>query len=57
MKRSPVNEVGPDATVVAACPELTPLLDNTFGATTAKLVEVGGLYNECRTAALARSKP
>lgn len=51
MKRSP--DVGPDPLVVASCPELTPLNDASFGATTAKLVSVGGQYNICRTAALA----
>lgn len=50
---SRVNQVGPDATVVIACPELSPLSDNSFGATTAKLSEVGGIYRECRKAALA----
>lgn len=39
--------------MVASCPVLTPLADDTFGATTLKLVEVAGQYNECRAAALA----
>ena len=36
----------------ASCPELTPLQDETFGATSAKLVEVAGIYYQCRTAVL-----
>lgn len=43
----------PSPLVVASCPELTPLADASFGATTAKLVEVAGQYRECRAAALA----
>lgn len=39
--------------MVASCPPLSPLSDDTFGATTLKLVEVAGVYNECRAAALA----
>lgn len=39
--------------MVASCPPLTPLSDDTFGATTLKLAEVAGQYNECRAAALA----
>jgi hypothetical protein len=42
--------------VVAACPELTPLNDASFGATTTKLVQVAGQYNMCRAAALAGKK-
>jgi hypothetical protein len=38
--------------VVAACPPLTALSDETFGATTEKLIEVVGLYRQCRAAAL-----
>ena len=56
IKHSPVNEVGPDATVVAACPELTRLESPDFGDTTLKLIEVGTQYRICRTAALAGSK-
>lgn len=40
--------------MVAACPELTPLADDTFGATSRKLVEVAGIYHECREAALGQ---
>jgi hypothetical protein len=36
-----------------ACPPLTPLVDDTFGATTLKLIEVAGQYRKCREAALA----
>ena len=39
--------------VVAACPELTPITDPSFGATVAKLGQVAGQYRECRAAALA----
>lgn len=39
--------------VVANCPKLAPLSDDSFGATTAKLVDVSQQYNECRAAALA----
>jgi hypothetical protein len=39
--------------VVASCPELTPLADDSFGGTTRKLLEVVGLYWQCRAAALA----
>lgn len=42
----------PSPLVIASCPELTPLVDATFGATTAKLVEVAGQYHLCRAAAL-----
>ena len=37
--------------VIASCPRLAPLGDATFGATTEKLVEVAGIYYECRRAA------
>jgi hypothetical protein len=40
--------------MLTACPEkLTELSDDTFGATVSKLVEVAGIYYECRTAAFA----
>jgi hypothetical protein len=39
--------------VVASCPELTPLAGDSFGATTIKLLEVVGMYWQCRAAALA----
>lgn len=38
--------------LVVACPELTPLSDPSFGATTLKLMQVAGQYRECRAAAL-----
>jgi hypothetical protein len=41
-----------DPLVVASCPQLTPLSDSSFGATTEKLVQVAGQYRECRCAAL-----
>ena len=37
--------------VVASCPKLTPLTDDTFGGVVAKLAEVAGTYYGCRTAA------
>lgn len=39
--------------LAVSCPPLTPLADDTFGATTLKLIEVAGIYHRCRTAALA----
>jgi len=38
--------------VVASCPELTPLEDKSFGATTVKVIEIAGIYYACRKAAL-----
>ena len=38
--------------VVASCPDLTPLADDSFGATTLKLIDVAGQYRKCRRAAL-----
>ena len=40
--------------MIAACPELTPLQDGSFGATTEKLLEVTGIYRGCRAAALGQ---
>ena len=45
------SQAGPSPLVIASCPSLTPLGDNTFGATMAKLVEVSGIYYQCRAAA------
>ena len=42
---------------VAMCPALTPLADDTFGATARKLVEVAQTYYRCRAAALANYQP
>lgn len=47
---SPAPKVDP--LVVASCPPLTPLADDSFGATFNKLVEVAGIYRRCRAAAL-----
>lgn len=47
----PPSQVGPSLLVVASCPPLTPLSDDSFGATTLKLVEVSGIYYQCRAAA------
>ena len=58
MKPSPA---GPSALVVASCPEIAPLSDPSFGATTLKLIEVGQQYRECRLAGLlqfdAKARP
>lgn len=40
--------------MIAACPELTPLAGDSFGETTLKLLEISGLYYQCRAAALAQ---
>jgi len=40
-----------DPLIVASCPDLTPLSDNSFGATTAKVIEIAGIYYACRAAA------
>lgn len=44
-------DIGPSPLVVASCPTITPLSDDTFGAVTAKVVEVAAIYYECRAAA------
>ena len=36
---------------VASCPVLTPLQSDTMAAVTLKLVEVSGIYYQCRAAA------
>lgn len=46
----PTPELSP--LVVSNCPPLTPLADDSFGATTNKLIEVVGTYYRCREAAL-----
>ena len=46
------GRLDPAALVIASCPPLTPLADNTFGATTLKLIDVAGQYNVCRCAAV-----
>jgi len=38
---------------VISCPVLVPPYDNSFEATTLKLVEVVGIYRKCRAAAFA----
>jgi hypothetical protein len=40
--------------LTVSCPPLTPLTDDSFGATTLKLIEVAGQYRQCREAALAQ---
>ena len=42
---------GPSPLVVASCPPLTPMQDDSFGAVTSKVVEVSGIYYGCRAAA------
>ena len=42
----------PSPLVIASCPSLTPLADDSFGATSLKLIEVAGQYRKCRAAAL-----
>jgi len=42
--------------VVSNCPDLTPLDDDSFGATKIKLVEVAGIYYKCRAAALGSTQ-
>jgi hypothetical protein len=38
---------------VASCPErLPPQVNDTFGGTVEKLVEVAGIYHKCRAAAV-----
>jgi hypothetical protein len=39
---------------VASCPPLQPLADDTFAATTIKLIEVAFQYRKCRAAALGQ---
>lgn len=46
----------PSPLVVANCPKLTALPDDTFGASVSKLVEISGIYYKCRAAALAGLK-
>lgn len=53
------STAGPSPLVVASCPPKLPLLADgadTFGDTTAKLVEVAGIYYEC-TAAIGIRPP
>jgi hypothetical protein len=47
----------PNPLLIASCPPLTPLTDDSFGATTLKLIEVAGQYHECRCAALPDTCP
>jgi hypothetical protein len=44
----------PNHLLTVSCPPLTPLTDDSFGATTLKLIEVAGQYRMCREAALAK---
>lgn len=41
----------PSGLVLASCPQLTPLTDPSFGATTQKLIDVASQYHQCRAAA------
>ena len=50
IKPDPGNPVA-----VSSCPErLPPLVDDSFGATVGKLVEVSGIYFKCRAAAVGQ---
>lgn len=53
---TPPSKTGPSPLVIASCPELTPLSNDTFGATALKLIEVAGQYYKCRAAALQNEK-
>ena len=44
----------PSPLVIASCPALSPLTDDSFGATVLKLIEVANQYRDCAAAALAR---
>jgi hypothetical protein len=44
----------PSPLLVASCPPLQPLADDSFGATTLKLEEVAAQYWKCRAAALVK---
>lgn len=46
----------PSANVIANCPKLQPLTDDSFGATAQALVETSIQYRKCREAALASTK-
>jgi hypothetical protein len=48
-----ITKPGPSPLVIASCPMLTELSDDSFGAVAKKLVEVAGQYYTCRQAALA----
>lgn len=50
----PSPDENPSPLVVASCPDLTPLADGSFGATTLKLIDVAGQYRKCQRAALAK---
>jgi len=45
---------GPNPLLEASCPELTPLTESSYAATSTKLLEVATRYRQCREAALAR---
>jgi len=52
----PVKLDAGNPVAVSSCPErLPPLVDDTFGATVNKLVEVTGIYHKCRAAAVGAS--
>lgn len=44
----------PSPLVIANCPALAPLNDDSFGATVLKLIDVANQYRDCRDAALAK---
>lgn len=41
---------------MVACPDLTGLKDDSFGATTLKVFEIAKIYYACREAALREAK-
>ena len=46
------SQIKIDTTLIySGCVELTPMVDDSFGATTLKLAEVAGQYHKCRKAA------
>lgn len=48
----------PSPLVIASCPtSLVPLTDDSFGATTLKLIEVSGIYYRCIEAVGLTPKP
>lgn len=58
-KTAPSTKPLPDRNLLQlACPEnLGPLADDSFGSTSVKLLEVIGVYRQCRAAALAEPTP
>lgn len=51
------SETPPNPLLSISCPQLVPLTDPSFGATTLKLIEVAGVYHRCRAAVLGLEPP